>query len=208
MPKRAIVPKPYSQSSAPTRNQNGPTPEPRHSDTQARAQVGSPSAQHPRVVRRSAPVTARSLAQQIRAPPGPAAPRASGQGRYSGSDGHRVSFFESVLADHSKDHAVAVAYSGDTLTAEPYTTLRDQLDRVPADGKAARLMQEDVAWKRATANPGSVAASLAYLAHAQLELGNAATASATAASRHEPRCAGPPAHGRLGSSRPSLGRRT
>jgi hypothetical protein len=27
-----------------------------------------------------------------------------------------VSFFELVLADHSKDHAVAVAYSGDTLT--------------------------------------------------------------------------------------------
>src|SRR3954469_15538148 len=27
-----------------------------------------------------------------------------------------VSFFESVLADHSKDHAVAVAYAGDTLT--------------------------------------------------------------------------------------------
>jgi len=27
-----------------------------------------------------------------------------------------VSFFESVFADHSKDHAVAVAYFGDTLT--------------------------------------------------------------------------------------------
>src|SRR3954452_23188722 len=27
-----------------------------------------------------------------------------------------VSFFELVLADHSKDHAVAVAYAGDTLT--------------------------------------------------------------------------------------------
>src|SRR3954467_12266480 len=27
-----------------------------------------------------------------------------------------VSFFESVFADHSKDHAVAVAYAGDTLT--------------------------------------------------------------------------------------------
>jgi hypothetical protein len=36
-----------------------------------------------------------------------------------------VSFFELVLADHSKDHAVAVAYISDTLTAEPYTTLRD-----------------------------------------------------------------------------------
>src|SRR4051794_9963840 len=36
-----------------------------------------------------------------------------------------VSFFELVLADHSKDHAVAVAYLGDTLTAEPYTTLLD-----------------------------------------------------------------------------------
>jgi hypothetical protein len=28
-----------------------------------------------------------------------------------------VSLFESVFADHSKDHAVAVAYVGDTLTA-------------------------------------------------------------------------------------------
>src|SRR3954463_9749583 len=36
-----------------------------------------------------------------------------------------VSFFESVLADHSKDHAVAVAYAGDTHTGEPYTPLRD-----------------------------------------------------------------------------------
>jgi hypothetical protein len=36
-----------------------------------------------------------------------------------------VSFFESVFADHSKDHAVAVAYSGDTLTGKPYTTLLD-----------------------------------------------------------------------------------
>jgi len=35
-----------------------------------------------------------------------------------------ASFFELVLRDHSKDHAVAVAYSGDTLTAEPSTTLR------------------------------------------------------------------------------------
>jgi len=36
-----------------------------------------------------------------------------------------VSFFESVFADHSKDHPVAVAYLGDTLTREPYTTLMD-----------------------------------------------------------------------------------
>ncbi len=36
-----------------------------------------------------------------------------------------VSFFESVFADHSKDHAVAVAYLDDTLTGEPYTTLLD-----------------------------------------------------------------------------------
>jgi hypothetical protein len=36
-----------------------------------------------------------------------------------------VSFFESVFADHSKDHPVAVAYFDDTLTGEPYTTLLD-----------------------------------------------------------------------------------
>ena len=36
-----------------------------------------------------------------------------------------VSFFESVVRDHSKDHAVAVVYFNDTLTAEPYTTLLD-----------------------------------------------------------------------------------
>src|SRR3954447_5273716 len=48
-----------------------------------------------------------------------------------------VSFFESVLADHSKDHAVAVAYSGDTLTAEPYTTLLDSTC-VPALARAGR----------------------------------------------------------------------
>jgi len=29
-----------------------------------------------------------------------------------------VSFFESVVGDHSKDHAVAVAYLDDTLTDE------------------------------------------------------------------------------------------
>jgi len=36
-----------------------------------------------------------------------------------------VSFFESVFADHSKDHPVAVAYFDDTLTGKPYTTLLD-----------------------------------------------------------------------------------
>jgi hypothetical protein len=36
-----------------------------------------------------------------------------------------VSFFESVFADHSKEHPVAVAYFGDRLTGEPYTTLPD-----------------------------------------------------------------------------------
>src|SRR3954471_21254561 len=36
-----------------------------------------------------------------------------------------VSFFESVFADHSKDHPVAVAYFDDTLTSDPYTTLLD-----------------------------------------------------------------------------------
>jgi len=44
-----------------------------------------------------------------------------------------VSFFESVVGDHSKDHAVAVVYFNDTLTAEPYTTL---LDSTP-DGAAS-----------------------------------------------------------------------
>jgi hypothetical protein len=37
-----------------------------------------------------------------------------------------VSFFESVFADHSKDHPVAVTYfSSDTHTSDPYTTLLD-----------------------------------------------------------------------------------
>jgi hypothetical protein len=36
-----------------------------------------------------------------------------------------VSFFESVVRDHSKDHAVTVVYIDDTLTGEPYTTLLD-----------------------------------------------------------------------------------
>src|SRR3954468_5520692 len=40
-----------------------------------------------------------------------------------------VSFFELVLRDHSKDHAVAVVYLNDTLTAEPYTTLLDSTCR-------------------------------------------------------------------------------
>src|SRR4051794_23697650 len=40
-----------------------------------------------------------------------------------------VSFFESVFADHSKDHPVAVAYFDDTLTGEPYTTLLDSTRR-------------------------------------------------------------------------------
>jgi hypothetical protein len=38
------------------------------------------------------------------------------------------SFFESVFADHSKDHPVAVAYFDDTLTGKPYTTLLDSTD--------------------------------------------------------------------------------
>src|SRR4051812_34750828 len=41
-----------------------------------------------------------------------------------------VSFFESVFADHSKDHAVAVAYAGDTLTGSRtplnWTSLRGE----------------------------------------------------------------------------------
>jgi len=37
-----------------------------------------------------------------------------------------VSFFESVVRDHSKDHPMTVAvYDTDTLTGEPYTTLLD-----------------------------------------------------------------------------------
>ena len=37
-----------------------------------------------------------------------------------------VSFFESVVEDHSKDHLVAVAHVySDTLTRDPYTTLLD-----------------------------------------------------------------------------------
>ena len=37
-----------------------------------------------------------------------------------------VSFLESVVTHHSKDHPLAVAYVGsDTLTGDPYTTLLD-----------------------------------------------------------------------------------
>jgi hypothetical protein len=37
-----------------------------------------------------------------------------------------VSFFESVVRDHSKDHPVTAAYIDDTLTRkDPYTTLPD-----------------------------------------------------------------------------------
>jgi hypothetical protein len=43
-----------------------------------------------------------------------------------------VSFFESVVRDHSKDHAVTVVYIDDTLTGEPYTTLLDST--APARG--------------------------------------------------------------------------
>ena len=46
----------------------------------------------------------------------------------TGVDGQRVSFFELVSADNSKDHAVAVVDFNDTLTAEPYTTLLDSTD--------------------------------------------------------------------------------
>jgi len=42
-----------------------------------------------------------------------------------------VSFFESVFADHSKDHPVAVAYLDDTLTSDPYTTLLDSTQAGP-----------------------------------------------------------------------------
>src|SRR5688572_30148086 len=45
-----------------------------------------------------------------------------------------VSFFESVVRDHSKDHAVAVVYFNDTHTAEPYTTLLDAT-RAPAGAR-------------------------------------------------------------------------
>jgi hypothetical protein len=42
-----------------------------------------------------------------------------------------ASFFESVVGDHSKDHAVAVVYFNDSHAAEPYTTLRDSTRREP-----------------------------------------------------------------------------
>ena len=48
-----------------------------------------------------------------------------GQRRRPGLTVIAVSFFESVMRDNSKDHAVAVVYFNDTLTAEPYTTLLD-----------------------------------------------------------------------------------
>jgi hypothetical protein len=50
-----------------------------------------------------------------------------------------VSFFESVFADHSKDHAVAVAYLGDTLTSDPYTTLADS-----THGRADSVLVQDI----------------------------------------------------------------
>src|SRR4051794_36462997 len=61
-----------------------------------------------------------------------------------------VSFFELVLADHSKDHAVAVAYFNDTLTAEPYTTLlsvslkRSAEQDSDADGRAPGSLNHSV----------------------------------------------------------------
>jgi hypothetical protein len=36
-----------------------------------------------------------------------------------------VSFFESVVRDHSKDHPMAVAYIGSDTLRDPYTTLPD-----------------------------------------------------------------------------------
>jgi hypothetical protein len=47
-----------------------------------------------------------------------------------------VSFFESVVRDHSKDHAVTVVYIDDTLTGEPYTTLLDSTYRCPIGSNA------------------------------------------------------------------------
>jgi len=44
-----------------------------------------------------------------------------------------MSFFELVVRDHSKDHAVAVVYFNDTHTPEPYTTLLDSTDDCDVD---------------------------------------------------------------------------
>src|SRR3954468_14282497 len=53
-----------------------------------------------------------------------------------------VSFFELVLRDHSKDHAVAVVYLNDTLTAEPYTTLLDSTVRAPSSQRHPPVVEE------------------------------------------------------------------
>ncbi len=42
-----------------------------------------------------------------------------------------VSFFESVVGDHSRDHAVAVAYFRATRSPDPYTTLADSTGGPP-----------------------------------------------------------------------------
>src|SRR3954469_22902107 len=51
-----------------------------------------------------------------------------------------VSFFESVLEDYSKDHAVAVAYAGDTLTegAVHHSTGRNSASRPGGGGSSTR----------------------------------------------------------------------
>src|SRR3954469_8808144 len=60
-----------------------------------------------------------------------------------------VSFFESVLADHSKDHAVAVAYAGDTHTTEPYTTQQDVTSLTWLRGSAVDgLAPQPPRWRR------------------------------------------------------------
>ena len=53
-----------------------------------------------------------------------------------------VSFFESVFADHSKDHAVAVAYVGDTLTGS-----RTPLCRTSLATRARRCLPPVSAWE-------------------------------------------------------------
>jgi hypothetical protein len=62
-----------------------------------------------------------------------------------------VSLFESVVRDHSKDHAVAVVYFNDTLTGEPYTTLKDSTMNADCRRFAALLRAPDPVPARSSA---------------------------------------------------------
>jgi hypothetical protein len=56
-----------------------------------------------------------------------------------------VSFFESVFADHSKDHPVAVAYFSDTLTRSRTPPCRTSLSKNGTNGsKERRIIEQHI----------------------------------------------------------------